>query len=307
VNVGVFIFAFGLLAASDAPVTVSVALDPPIIPYHKQAKFSIVIEAPAGIEVKAPDMSKVFGQLEMAGFPDTTTEDLDEGRKRVTTVYTLEAILAADYPLAPLTVTWGENGSATVPCPALQVRELTEEERVLAEHFEPNAGLPAVGGGFWNQFGIWIGLAALTGAVIGAALYWRFVRTRTPVPVVPPTPWEIAYGRLRDLDKRKLPQLGRFDQYYVELSDVLRRYIEDQLHLRAPEQTTPEFLAAASNSGKLTEEQQVRVAAFLRHCDRVKFARHEPSLNEMEQHFTEVLAFVDETVPKPEPVEVKAA
>ena len=102
------------------------------------------------------------------------------------------------------------------------------------------------------------------------------------------------------LDERHLPKAGRYEPYYVDLSAILRYYIEDRFHLHAPEQTTPEFLAELSGSGYLDEGHERFLGAFLRHCDLVKFAQYVPTVNDMELRFTEVLRFVDDTVPSRE-------
>ena len=46
-----------LLVAADGPVVdVRVTLDPPVIPFHRQARYIIVVEAPEDLEVQLPDM-----------------------------------------------------------------------------------------------------------------------------------------------------------------------------------------------------------------------------------------------------------
>jgi hypothetical protein len=110
----------------------------------------------------------------------------------------------------------------------------------------------------------------------------------------------VAYRRLRELDERHLSEEGRYEPYYVDLSAILRYYIEDRFHLRAPEQTTQEFLAASSTTGLFTGDHQQMLSELLKHSDRVKFAQYVPTVPEMERSFSAVLQFVDETVPKPE-------
>jgi hypothetical protein len=148
-------------------------------------------------------------------------------------------------------------------------------------------------------------MLALAGLVWFLYRYWRRPKT---VSVAPPVPaWERAYERLRALDARQLPQSSEFEPFYVELSSILRHYIEDRFMLHAPERTTPEFLAEASGAGALTEDHQKLLAGFLRHSDRVKFAKFEPTVTEMDHSMSLVLHFVDETVPKPEPTREEAA
>lgn len=293
-------------AAQVAPVEVQVTLAPAVIPFHRQAQYTIIVDVTGDAGVELPDMIDKFGGLSVYDVQRATLP-LKGGRRRVTETYILDPVLAGTYAIAPVEVAWTGGSAVIVPSPALRVRDLTEEERAAAEQFADNAsplGLPAP---VWLRWWFWaaaVGAAAL----IGGAVAWWFRRREEAQRAAPPPPsWEVAYARLRDLDQRHLPQAGKFEPYYVDLSAVLRYYIEDRFQLHAPEQTTPEFLDAAARSGALDETHQRVVAQFLRHCDRVKFARYEPTLEEMERGFEVVLRFVDETVPRPEADREEAA
>jgi hypothetical protein len=164
--------------------------------------------------------------------------------------------------------------------------------------FEENAGLISLTKPWYHAWWLWLIPAAVALAILVVVVIVVLMRKRGQrvAPAMPP--WEIAYARLGELDGRHLPEAGEFDPFYVELSDILRSYIEQRFTLHAPERTTPEFLNEASGSGVLTDSHQRRLARFLLHCDRVKFAQYEPTEEEMEQSFALVLHFIDETVPK---------
>lgn len=76
------------------------------------------------------------------------------------------------------------------------------------------------------------------------------------------------------------------DPFFVQLSDIVRRYLEDRFQLRAPEKTTEEFLEVAGGSPDLTAEHRGFLHQFLGYADRVKFARHLPKA----EHVDEALA-----------------
>ena len=305
-------------AADEAPpFDVRVTLEPPVIPFHRQARYTISVEGPDGTEsaagrpdaasgVKLPDMLDKFGGLSVADVRDETT-GLKKGRFRVSRTYVLDPIFIGNYRIQPVQVTWGLADSLTVPSPALRVRDLTPEEKEAAEKFADIAGPLAIKNPLERYWMLWAGVGGAAVLVLAVAAYFYRRRAKKERQAPPLPPWEIAYQRLRELDQRQLPKDGKFAPYYVDLSAILRYYIEDRFHLRAPEQTTPEFLVAASGSGVLTEQHQGHVAGFLKHCDRVKFAQYVPSIDEMEHSFTTVLQFVDETVPVPAPAEREAA
>ena len=71
----------------------------------------------------------------------------------------------------------------------------------------------------------------------------------------------------------------------------------------APERTTEEFLREARSSSVLADEHKTLLRGFLSAADMVKFALHEPSVNESDGALAAARGFVEETAPAapPEP------
>jgi len=90
-------------------------------------------------------------------------------------------------------------------------------------------------------------------------------------------------------------EAGRIKEFYERLSDCLRHYIEHRFSLRAPERTTEEFLIELKYSEALAEEYRNDLKLFLEHCDLVKFARYEPSADQITRTLKMVEEFVDKT------------
>ncbi len=298
-----------MVAAADpaAAPNVYATLDPPTIAFHQQARFTVVVEAPKDVEPKLPDMLDKFGGLAVADIHRETTP-LKHGARRIAETYTLDPVSANEYRIAPAEVTWGEGNSTVVPSLALVVRAPTEEEvkqieadAEAADTAEP-VGIKSNWLRGWRVWALAGGVMALVASVAG---YMYYRRTRKAVATPPPAPWEVAYRRLRELDQRQWPKAEKYEPYYVDLSSILRYYIEDRFSVHAPEQTTQEFLAASSVAGLFNEGQQQLLSGFLRHCDRVKFAQYVPTLAEMDHCFSVVLQFVDETIPRIDPVEAQ--
>ena len=79
------------------------------------------------------------------------------------------------------------------------------------------------------------------------------------------------------------------------------RYVEGRFGIRAPEQTTKEFLQAARHHPSIREDHQRMLAAFLRAADMVKFAAQRPGPAECDRGIDAVL--VDEGGPVDERVD----
>lgn len=136
-------------------------------------------------------------------------------------------------------------------------------------------------------------LLLLTTAAFLWLFFWRKKKTRVVLPAK--LAHEVAYERLRILEEKDFIRFGKFKEYYSEISDIARRYLEDRFFLRAPEMTTEEFLIHLRDVGNLLKEHKALLKGFLEDCDMVKFARHEPAAADMEAIFASAKKLVDET------------
>jgi len=85
------------------------------------------------------------------------------------------------------------------------------------------------------------------------------------------------------------------DTFFVELSGIVRRYLERRFQLRSPELTTERFLEQVSGSPDLSDAHQVLLRDFLRQSDLVKFAHVIPEPRDIENAIDAVTSFVEET------------
>ena len=82
--------------------------------------------------------------------------------------------------------------------------------------------------------------------------------------------------------------------FSIEISDVMRSFIEQHFGIKAVRQTTIEFLIEASQSSHFDLAQQERLRHFLLTCDSIKFARANAGASEIETLFEQAAAFVEE-------------
>ncbi|WP_330443171.1 BatD family protein [Flavobacterium sp. C4GT6] len=159
----------------------------------------------------------------------------------------------------------------------------------------------------WWWLYVLLGLAAL--GVAGYFVY-RYLKNRKvapkEAPVVFSSPIEKATVKLRDLEKKDLLQRGAIKDYYSELTDIARTYIEEAIHVPAMESTTSELIEAmrAAVSRKrmaLTRETFEELEKVLRTADMVKFAKSKPldfEVAEDRMKIEKTIVVIDKSIPE---------
>lgn len=132
-------------------------------------------------------------------------------------------------------------------------------------------------------------LAILLTLAILAYFVWPNARTNI---VRPPLPKEVARRRLEQA-KARISTDSCYD-FSIEVSDILRSFIEQQFGIKAVRQTTIEFLNEASQTSHFDLGRQENLRHFLVACDAIKFARIAAGKSDSEALFEQVSAFVEE-------------
>jgi hypothetical protein len=146
-------------------------------------------------------------------------------------------------------------------------------------------------------------LIALAAVALVFVVMWYIRRRRKNKPLidirlkVQLKPHEIALKELNELRGKKLYQAGHVKQYHTEITDILRRYIEDRFLMAALESTTDEIITDLVRTG-LVEEKDIKILkSVLTLADFVKFAKARPTPDENEESSSSAISFVTDTIP----------
>ena len=158
------------------------------------------------------------------------------------------------------------------------------EGRVIGPvYFEPPAAREPVTGGMeveakrdlppfsWKLAGE-LALAVLAALTVLSALFFAVRYLARRVKEHRMSPIERAWVELDRLLKKGLPGRGRYKDFYVELTMVVRRYIQRRYGIRAPNLTTEEFFAEIARAPERCVGGAERLKQFLESADMVKFA-----------------------------------
>lgn len=154
---------------------------------------------------------------------------------------------------------------------------------------------------------IYILLAVL--AIIAFWIYWFFIRKGKKETEDQPTykilpPYDEAIYRLNELDKKLLWQNNKTKEYYSELTEIVRGYVERELKIPALENTTDEILEILKNFKNsntiLTSQNTIdKLKGLLREADLVKFAKSKPLAPKIEEDRKDAEYIISNLKPKP--------
>jgi hypothetical protein len=260
------------------------------------------ITSPAGVRVEAPFQEagdERMGRFRVVGFTRDGQAGADGSQHQIQT-YTLEAPSSGKHRVPPLRLEMIDPKSKQGNKPQ---EILTEEvpldiapvkEAATGAELKPAAGAldPDVGGTPWSLILLLAsaGMVATAAGVLGYRA-WRVRRRRA----LQRSAYDEAIGKLRVLESRGAPIADHADAWFVELSAIVRRYLERRYEIRAPELTTEEFLQEAARGARLSGDHRGLLTSFLERCDRVKFAGYRPEAHESIDSLAAARAFVEDT------------
>lgn len=254
-------------------VYLEIAIEPPQVDLKRDTMVSITISHPDEIAANLPaDMSGRFQGFNIAGYYSEPSHD-----KQKAVVYNFRlipepgadvyrirpfAVQTIDSSVHPPERSWFNTEMIYIPVKThAGTVPASVETSVEPVYIRPSfRKLPYMAV-------LLLVLAAvlfLTYKVIAKIRFVRKIRRMSPR--------ERAFFELSALLAKKLPEKGLFKDFYVELTMVVRRYIERRYAIRAPRQTTEEFLASATGSSAFNQKSITNLRQFLSAADLVKFA-----------------------------------
>ena len=298
----------------EGDVIVTLAGDRRRMGMADQLRLTLSVTAPPDKNVIFPEVFDRLGSFLVNNHFTPEPEMLDPQIREWRQEYLLEVGEVGELDVPPLTVTLsGEDD--TEDAEPLQLT--TEPYRVVVTSILPEGadlkkprdiappvelawrGLP-----LWA----WIVIAAALVLLVLAFLWWQRARRRRLLRGEPSHPAHLlALAALDRLQSDDLIALQRIEEFYVRVSGILRYYIEWRFGLRAPEQTTEEFLDAMLVAGGPIAAHRDLLSAFLAHCDLVKFARHQPAPDDMHNALQRAREFVEQTADPTSLVTAEAA
>ena len=282
------------------PVVATVSLTPAAPRLGDSLVLTLTVEADAGVTVEMPVFGDALGRFGIVDFTPRR-EAAADGGVALTQRYTLQSPMSGHQRIPRLRVEYvderdgqgdGKPRELLTDELAFSVASVLPEGEVVGELRPARAPLAEFQGPWLERNWPWLvaGVVVLAATSVGFVFWLRRSEERARL-----TAYDRAMTRLDRLRRTGLPHADAVDGWYVELSDIVRRYIEERFALRAPELTTEEFLLEAGRSADLKRSHRELLSNFLAGCDRVKFARYSPEEDESRDALGVAERFLSET------------
>ncbi len=278
---------------ADGGVSALLTAPADVIEVGQELPFTLTVTLDKGVALTSPDIGESMGAFEVR---ETDRSSVREGEKRISTVrFAATTYLSGqlELPAIELAFTRADGAQQTLELSAIPIEVVS----LVGAEFDPSVyrdikGAVQIGGSgfFW-----WV--VAILALIAIAILIVLAIRRRKAANAPALTADEWATRELELLERDGLIERGEVHGFWVRLSGTLREYVERQFAIAAPDQTTKEFLAQAAAHPAIDGAHRQLLARFLRAADMVKFAGHEPPVDECRKGLASAHEFVRETTP----------
>ncbi len=294
VNVEATIDSLQILIGEQAHINLEVSLDA-----DKHAVMPLIADTLVrGVEVL--DIAK----------PDTQYVN-DDKRMIIKEVYTITSFDSALYYLPPMEVMVDSQTYRSRPL-ALKVYSMPVDTLHPEAFFGPKDVMKP--DFMWSDWYLAIACVVLWAPLVVLLVYViRRLRDNKPiirkVKVEPKLlPQDVAMKEIDRIKKEKIWQNGREKEYYTQLTETLRRYIQARFGFNAMEMTTDQIVAHLQSVDD--DSAMAELQGLLQMADLVKFAKFTPLMNENDMNLLNAVRFINRTMvqpapnTKPEPTEI---
>ena len=274
-GLGSLVFCLWSVLWADEP-RISASLSPSSATIGDRVRWIVDVDADEGSKIDFPDLKGNLGDVEVKQSGKETPKSLGEGRARYTFWAIVSSYATGTRVIPPISVKVRPPDGGVVVLETL--KQILEVKSVLRkgekmEELRDIKGVLSLGGVSFGWLLIFFLAAGAFAA--GVVLYLRKKKVFSEA-LAPLSAQELALSELARLDGSGLAQRD-IKEFHFWVSLVLRRYLEAQFSLKAPEKTTEEFLEASSKADFLNEPDKKFLKNFLEQCDLVKFAKFTPA------------------------------
>lgn len=298
-----FLLLCGIINAQQGP-KVSFKTDSTQIKIGEQIRYTIEVETDTAQKVIFPQ-GQTFLPLEMVeAYPVDTA--LNNARYTLIKKYALTQFDSGTYTLPPQKVLINNKAFFSDSLKVFVADVAVDTLKQKMYDIKPIIEVEKSYAGLWKTL-LWV----LLGLLLAAAVIYWFVFKKKPlteaekIALLPP--YDRALLELKKLDESKFLIQAEYKEYYSQLTNIVRAYLEEDVHISALESTTDELiekLELLKDSGnlKIDEDTIRQFKNVLQTADLVKFAKRVPDSSVIQNDrktIEQIVVKTKEALPEP--------
>ncbi len=301
------ILIFGLLATTaSAQVTFDVSIDSLNLFIGQQTGITLDIAMGAGQQLELPSLKngdELLPNVEVVEVAKPDTTPLNEGKTlEIVQRYIITAWDSSFYYLPPFQVKV-DGQTYESRSLALNVYTLDVDTIHTDEFFPINPVMapPYV----WDDFRPLV-YAALFGLLLIGVAIFLFDRARKGKPIVQIIrrkkvlpPHQVAMNEIERIKGDRKWTEENSKEYYTQLTDTLRVYIQERYGFSTMEMTSAEIIERLMSENDETALNELR--EIFRTADLVKFAKYSTLINENDANLMAAVEYINQTKQEPDP------
>lgn len=286
----------------SAKTSVTATLDSAYILMGNVTGLNIEIVEPVNVTSQVGIIPQTMpSEVEIVGEISSDTVILNDNMRQITRRLIIQSFDSGAYTLPPV-IYQSESDTILSNTVTLKVNPVDVSD---LEDIHANADILSLKSHWYDFLPDWIidywGWLLLTillvaGGVCAVLIYTKrmnvpFMPVKKPVP-----PYEMAKQRLETLHDQHLCEKGQEREFYTELTDILREYIDKRFGINAMEMTTGQILTQL-NANPETKPSEKLMRQILEVADFVKFAKLRPLPEDNTKSYISAIEFVENTRP----------
>ena len=283
---------------SFAQVTVNASIDSLELYIGEQAKVKLEVSCPTESQLVMPVYTDLLMPgIEIVGEVQADTQYLNKKKQMlVSQEYTVTSFDSAFYYIPPFEVLVDSQSYSSNPL-ALKVYHFPVDTTNVEAIF-PIKDIVKLKLTFADLWVMLLAIVLFAGFV--ALIVYLVKRYKDDKPILkrvtiaPKQPaHQVALKEMDRIKEEKSWQRDDVKQYYTELTDALRVYMEERFGFNAMEMTSDEIIAHLSEQPDKEWIDELRTLFNM--SDLVKFAKYKPLINENDMNLITAIDFVNKT------------
>lgn len=288
-----------------AQVEVKTQIDSTEILIGQQAHITLDVTLKSGMKLVLPEFKpqqNITPGVEVVEQSVADTSSLGDDKLKISRVYTLTSFDENIYYIPAMNV---KVDGKDYKSKELALKVLTVEVDTLhPEKFYPPKDVQ--NNPFkWEDWStiFWMGMILTALVILAYYLYTRFKENKPIIAKVKFVkrllPHQKAMNEIERIKANNLVSSDNQKEYYTQLTDTLRKYIEERFGFNAMEMTSSEIISSLKSHGD--NEMISELNQLFETADLVKFAKYSTLINENDNNLVNAIQYINSTKMEDQP------